>query len=307
MTHSIGSFPTIQGFGTPPRAPEASGGPMAADNEASYAPSVEGDTVSTPGLGSGASSQLNLDDFARGSSDAAGGPAQPVDDFLAGFENAISGLNDLPGTGRALGQEELQEMVVDKLLGPLPSLPELPKVSSFKEMDFLQRGQLTESIRADAPLQEAFQNWDRLGYAAKMQAGTRISELQANIYGFEAAPLRLEADLVKRPGAFGYYSPESGKISISPYHLDNLPEFVNTIAHEQTHVYQDAVVNSVGRRLDSGTIDESHFMVPVAREWAENNRNYISASKDPQGYRTQPIEAHAWATGDGVMNGVFAK
>lgn len=305
MTQSIGGIPSIQSYGSPQRATELPSDSIATDEGGSASHAVASDNFSAPGMGTGSASSLSLDDFGSDALDARfeGAGADELDAFMG----PLPGLDEAPGSAGTVSQEDLQEQIITKLLDPLPLPSRSNGVTSFKEWDLQKRGQLIENIKNDPGLQEAFQNWDRLGYAAKMQAGVRISDMQALEYGFPAAPLRFDTDLVKDPSAFGYYSFRDRQISMSPYHLDDLPEFVNTIVHEQAHAFQDYATFDVEQAVALGKLDESHFMVQTAREWSRNFDNYIPPNKDPEGYRTQPVEAHAWATGDGIMNGVFSK
>lgn len=305
MTQSIGGTPSIQNYGAPQRPTELPTEPIGIDEGASPSPVAAGDRVSAQGMGTGSASSLSLDDFGLDAVESHFAPEANED--LDEFVGPLADLDEAPAANAQLSQEDLQEQIIQNLLSPLPSVTYPSSATSFREVDHFQRAQLIQNIKNDPALQEAFENWDKLGYAAKMQAGVRISDMQAHSYGFPAAPLRLEADLVKDPNLYGFYSSGNGTVSISPHRLGDLAEFVNTIVHEQAHAYQYFLVGDAKRAVDEGKVDESHFMVEMARVFRGNFMNYVSGDEDYTAYRTQPIEAHAWATGDGVTNGVFDK
>lgn len=188
-----------------------------------------------------------------------------------------------------------------QLLGPLPAIPEKPQRDDWRQNDLLNRAQLIKSIRADAALQSAFADWEKLPADVKLAAGNRISALEGAIYGFQPASLQLDAFL-KKP-SYGFYHPVEDKVHLSPDTLSDLREFVNTVTHEQAHAYQW----EKGVDAKNGRMAPSDPLYETALSWYGNFFDYAQPKDGYEAYRTQPIEAHAFATGDGVAAGVFSK
>ncbi|MOA44737.1 hypothetical protein D3C78_1670570 [compost metagenome] len=84
--------------------------------------------------------------------------------------------------------------------------------------------------------------------------------------------------------------------------LADARNFVNTVAHEQAHAYQW----EKGKAAATGQMLPSDPLYPAARSWYDNYFNYQQPTSSYQAYRTQPIEEHAFATGDAVAGGVFS-
>ncbi len=187
-----------------------------------------------------------------------------------------------------------------QLLGALPALPERPRSSSWRQNDLVNRADLIKSIRSDAALQSAFSGWEKLPADVKLAAGNRIAALEGALYGFEPAPIQVDAFL-KKP-AMGYYHPTEDKVHLSPDTLTDLRQFVNTLTHEQAHAYQW----EKGVEAKQGRMDPADPLAATALAWHDNFFEYAQPKDGYEAYRTQSIEAHAFATGDGVAAGVFS-
>jgi len=187
-----------------------------------------------------------------------------------------------------------------QLLSPLPALPGPAASSNWKQNDLQNRANLIKAIRSDAALQTAFTDWATLPNDVRLAAGTRIAAMEGKIYGFEPAPIQIDAFL-KKP-SYGYYHPTEDKVHLSPDTMADLREFVNTVTHEQAHAYQW----EKGVDAKSGKMSKADPLYDTAISWYQNYFDYAQPNQGYEAYRTQPIEAHAFATGDSVAAGVFS-
>jgi hypothetical protein len=201
--------------------------------------------------------------------------------------------------GAALDAAALQD-IQSKLTAPLAGIPEVPQGDNWRQNDLRNRAALVVAIRQDEGLQAALANWDQLPDSMRLEAGKRISALQGAVYGYTPAGVQLDPSLTAP--ANGYYDPGSGKLSVSRDVLANPREFVNTVTHEQAHAYQW----EKGKAAKQGRMDTSDPLYATARAWYDNYFNYQEPSYGYQAYRQQPIEEHAFATGDAVAAGVFS-
>ncbi|MNT78309.1 hypothetical protein D3C72_2175340 [compost metagenome] len=76
---------------------------------------------------------------------------------------------------------------------------------------------------------------------------------------------------------------------------------MNTVTHEQAHAYQW----EKGVDATKGRMDPADPLYDTAVSWYKNFFEYAQPSNGYEAYRTQPIEAHAFATGDTVAAGVI--
>ncbi len=307
--------PPPQGGGAPAGGstsskPAAGGGlgiEWKSGSSSSSAP-LGGSTSSPPTSGGGG---LGLE-WRSGSSTSApaGGssPSKPSNPTPAPGGNSL-GLTWVGGSSGTTGSTpaapldpEAQRLaqIKTQLTSPLPSLPGPAQGANWKQNDLMNRANLIKGIRADAALQSAFQNWESLPADAKLAAGNRIAAMEGQIYGFQPAPIQIDAFL-KKP-SYGYYHPTEDKVHVSPDTLADLREFVNTVTHEQAHAYQW----EKGVDAKKGKLDASDPLYNTAISWYENFFDYAQPAAGYEAYRTQPIEAHAFATGDGVAAGIFA-
>jgi hypothetical protein len=187
-----------------------------------------------------------------------------------------------------------------QLTSPLAGLPAPAATPNWRQNDLINRSNLVKAIRSDAALQTAFADWEKLPTDVKLAAGNRIAAMEGALYGFQAAPIQVDAFL-KKP-AYGYYHPTEDKVHLSPDTLANLREFVNTVTHEQAHAYQW----EKGVDAKSGRMDPADPLYSTAISWYENFFDYSQPNNGYEAYRTQPIEAHAFATGDSVAAAVFS-
>ncbi|MNX06858.1 hypothetical protein D3C86_365320 [compost metagenome] len=204
-----------------------------------------------------------------------------------------------PTDAAPLNSAQLAE-IRQALVGPLPALPERPTSDNWQQNDLRNRAALIVGIRGDAALQAAFADWERLPNDLRLEAGKRISALEGAAYGFEPAALKLDSGL--RKPDYGYYHPTEDAVHLSADTLSDLKEFVNTVTHEQAHAYQWEKAEDAKK----GRMPSSDPLYATAMSWHANYFNYVQPHQGYQAYRSQPIEAHAFAVGDAVSAGVFS-
>jgi len=236
-----------------------------------------------------------------------GGSSQGLDGSLnGGTSNGVDGgLNDKATGGVKAGGSPADAAALaeiqTQLLAPLPEIPERPTSDNWQQNDLRNRAALIVSIRQDPGLQAALANWDQLPDSMRLEAGKRISSLQGAIYGFTPAGIQLDVSL--RPPSNGYYDPGSNQLHVSQGVLADPQNFVNTVTHEQAHAYQW----EKGAAAKQGRMAETDPLYATALTWHDNYFNYQDPANSYQAYRQQPIEVHAFATGDAVAAGVFGK
>lgn len=186
-----------------------------------------------------------------------------------------------------------------QLAGPLPALPERAVAETWQQADQANRTALIAALRGDEAVSNGLAAWQQLPQGLKLQLGERISAIQAEAYGFRPVTLRIEAG----PYRGGFHPANGGEVTIGPKALVSASEFLNTVVHEQTHAMQW----EKGEALVRGRLDSADPYGAVAAGWLDNFYDYASPSAGYKVYRSQPIEAHAFATGDAVAAAVMAR
>lgn len=191
---------------------------------------------------------------------------------------------------------------------PLPPRAEL-KYQTFSQQDDYQKDLLVRSLTSDPQVMEALKNFDSLSLRDKTNLAQAIADKQAAIYGFEPTEIYLDPGSPHNEG--GGYSFATKRVRLGALALNDPTEFVNTIAHEHAHAYQ----HQVEERLSSGTLSKDDPLYRTAEKWLDNQKAYIPAPNDSlaeakahwseyqakqKKYQSQPVEKHAWETGDYV-------
>lgn len=189
------------------------------------------------------------------------------------------------------------EEIAKALTGPLPTLPAPASGPDAKQNDLRNRAELNRAITSDPALSAAFRNWESLPQSARLDAGQRISDIMGQIYGFDPSTVTVDSSL-SGSSVKGYFSPPD-KLAVSPDILSNPARFADVVSHEQAHVYQTEKVDD----LKSGRMSSDDPLKATAQDWADNFDHYYGGS-DYERYRSQPVEQHAWATGQSVGSSV---
>lgn len=193
-----------------------------------------------------------------------------------------------------------------ELTAPLPTRAE-PKYERYEQQDDHQKYLLAENLTSDSQVMTALRNFSSLSIRDKMDLAQTIANKQAAIYGFDSAKMQFDPSL---PG-LACYEKGTVQIRLGAVALDDPARFVNAITHEQSHVYQD----QMAARLKSGKISEDDPMYQTVEAWRANDKAYISPptvtaeeaevnriehQTKLRAYLSQPLEKHAFETGDYV-------
>ncbi len=212
-------------------------------------------------------------------------------------------LDDMRATGAELtpAQRKLQR----KLYASLDYDPK------FKEVDERRRGELVEALKADDEVTQARGNWAGMDDDAKLAVLVKVMNAECRVFNIPPPAVRL---FYEPPGDEGFFSPGSMTLNLNT-HPDSgwtdYKEAVNTVVHENMHNYQAVLV----RRLEEGIITSEDPEYMQALIFAANDApgGYVPPSEtldadeaDTKPYKTQPVEAHAWDSGDGVAGDLMA-
>ncbi len=136
--------------------------------------------------------------------------------------------------------------------------------------------------------------WTGLSAEERLAALNQVEQTLALTQGREAVTVEA-ADLPRWD--HGGYSRERGVITVNAADMaQDLPEVVDTVAHEGRHAYQCRAVETPGLHHDEAEVEQ----------WRRNIDHYIRPEQDPRGYEEQPLEKDAFAFGRRVRAGLFA-
>lgn len=174
----------------------------------------------------------------------------------------------------------------------------IDRVNSQKTEDVssLQEQQAVEVLSQNEKLTP--EAWKELNQTERLAAVQDVENTISGIQGRAPVPIEIDPSLEK--GTVGSYNLESQSIQISKRHLqsNNVHEVVNTIAHEGRHAYQHYAIHNPG----------FHPNQTEVAAWNENFHNYMSVRDyGLEMYHNQPVEADAWAYGNTVADGLYAK
>ena len=212
-------------------------------------------------------------------------------------------LDDMRATGEKL--TPVQRKLQRKLYASLDYDPE------FKEADEKRRGELVDALKGDAELTEARGKWATMDDDKKLAVLVKVMNAECKVFNIPAPTVRL---FYEPPGDDGYFSDATMTLSLNT-HPDSgwadYKESVNTVVHENMHNYQAVLV----RRLVEGIITKEDPEYEQALIFAANDApgGYVPPSEEldadeagTKPYKTQPVEAHAWDSGDGVAGDLMA-
>lgn len=215
-------------------------------------------------------------------------------------ELSDSDVASLPTQDKARLAEELtsgyfsdeDETALNKLFKDTTQIDYQPASDLEKQRKFSIAINLDEEIRA------AKNDWANLSQNDREKALQRVADIHADSYGIPQKELLFE-DLGDM-NSFGYYSSNQDRVVISDHVdengksiLDDYSEAFDTVAHENTHRYQ----NSTIKKLDDEAISKDDDIYNQARLIRVNQNHYVSPKSDYAAYRNQPMEAHAWGVG----------
>ncbi|HEY1065748.1 MAG TPA: hypothetical protein VGE52_06555, partial [Pirellulales bacterium] len=145
-----------------------------------------------------------------------------------------------------------------------------------------------------------------MSLADKLSILEKIAAAQCEAYGFEGPP-KIRLLNLGASGAAGYF--RSGEKDIvlnsdsgSPIHHD-FKEILDTILHENMHVYQHQLVHGVAE-LEEDDPRQTQVDLFSINDAAEG---YCDPNEDGIAYKMQPQEAHAYLTGETATQAILAK
>ncbi len=145
-------------------------------------------------------------------------------------------------------------------------------------------------------LTRAWKEWPTLPLRERMPVLRRIVNLHCQRAGF-LPPLSLNASVL--PGrALACWLPESRAIRINAASsaFDDFEAMAESIFHENSHNYQDALMGRGGRE-DIDLIGGRAKLATQVKLFAANIDYYVDGSESPAVYVAQPVEAHAHLAG----------
>lgn len=136
--------------------------------------------------------------------------------------------------------------------------------------------------------------WDKLDNYSKADLNKAILRIECERLGLNEMEITYkEID----PPVAAYYSNSEKKIVICNKVLDdNLYININVVCHECFHAYQHYIVEHTD--FSSKLVQNSYYY-RQARIWKNSIEKYISVEENEVLYREQPLEADAYAYGDG--------
>lgn len=195
-------------------------------------------------------------------------------------------------SSQALSIEHIKALLV----GPLPPAPPKPAASDWESLHRASQDALIQSLRQDEAVTQGLKAWKNLPTDLKMLLGKRISDIQAGIFGFTPATLR-----VGEGKYHGGHKPNL--IDIGPKSMVSAKEFLDTVVHEQNHQFQwEKGIAGFRKKLDPNDPYKA-----IAKTWLDNFDDYTPPSEGVKAYYAQPVEAQSTAMGNEVAKAVFAK
>lgn len=178
---------------------------------------------------------------------------------------------------------------------------------TFRVKDDARIQDVADSLAGDEDLKAAQQNWDDLEPADRVDALKKVLDAQCKAYGIKSPPIEtfeepMTSDGIVKNGAF-----DGGKIRLNTHPdaaLNDFDSAVDLIAHENAHNYQDQLIE----RLEKGELKPGDDEYEQATMFAANDRPgaYIKAdgAADMQDYSMQPMEQHAFRTGQKLSDAI---
>lgn len=195
-------------------------------------------------------------------------------------------------SSQALSKERLK-LLLD---GPIPPAPSQPTGVDWETHHRACTDALIRTLRQDEAVSQGLKNWKNLPTDLRMQVGKRISDIQASIFGFTSAPLR-----VGEGQYHGGYT--AGIIDVGPKSMVSAKEFLDTVVHEQNHEFQhEKGIDGFHKKLAP---DDPYKA--IAKTWLDNFDDYITPAEGVKAYYAQPIEAQSTAMGNEVARAVMSK
>ena len=238
---------------------------------------------------------------ARGDLDA----IDPADLKAKPMAERLQLLDDLRATGAPLSDADRK--LQRKLYDALDYDPE------FKKGDLARRGALVDALLADDEVVEARDKWGEMSTDDRLKVLMKVLMAECRVYDIPPPKVRL---FCEPPGDEGYFSGATMTLNLNTHPFSDFGDYkeaVNTVVHENAHNYQEVLV----QRLREGILRPEDPDYGQALIFAANDGVFGYVDPDEEDtidddepnrnpYKTQPVEAHAWDTGDGVAADLVA-
>lgn len=213
-------------------------------------------------------------------------------------------LDDLRARGKALTDDERK--LQRKVYNALDFDPE------FKLADEKRRSDLVDALKADEEIVQARGKWGTMSTDERLAVLVKVLEAECKVYNIPAPKVRL---FCEPPGDEGYFAGDSMTLNLNTHPFSDFSDYkeaVNTVVHENMHNYQAILA----QRLEEGILVKGEPDYVQAMIFAANDGpyGYVDTDEKPDPgepdqnpYKTQPLEDHAWKTGDGVAEALLAE
>ena len=168
----------------------------------------------------------------------------------------------------------------------------------FNKLDKQRRDELGASIREDSELMEAKDNWDGTPIEQRLRLLERTLKKECEVYGMPVPRVQTYSEASRTQG---FFDGDTMTINLNVHpetDFDDFYECIDTIVHENAHNYQEYLVT----RLAEGLIRKGDPEYTQALMFAANSGpgDYVNSNESKAIYKKQPLEEHAWATGNGI-------
>jgi hypothetical protein len=177
--------------------------------------------------------------------------------------------------------------------------------AEFLAQDDKRRADLTKAISEDKELMAAKDKWATMDVAKRIALLQKTLKTECAIYGMPVPTVQVFEEPM--PGDLGSFNSGTNVIRINVHPTATFNDFhdtIDTIVHENAHNYQGYLVT----RLNEGLLNPGDPEYKQALMFASNSvaQSYVNGDEDHAIYKKQPLEDHAWKTGDGVKYALIA-
>jgi hypothetical protein len=245
-------------------------------------------------------------------------PPVDIDALVEGATDRVKAMtaDDL----KALSTDEKNQLVKDLTAGGKPSgdaqkalrniYRSMDLDPTFQAKDDLRMKDVANALKGNEDLQSARANWPSIGWDERRDALKKIVDAQSEAYGIDSPEIELFDEPMGKNGIIRSGSFQDGKIFVNTNPKSSFNDFNNAvryIAHETAHGYQDELIDQLG----SGELLPGDDEYEQATMFDANNRNgaYVRANSraDMPDYKKQPLEQHAFWTGDKLANAIIGE
>ena len=183
--------------------------------------------------------------------------------------------------------------------------------ATFQKLEDTRRDVLIEELTQDKEVAGARKGWGAMSAEARLKVLEKVLAAECRVYNIPAPPIRL---FNVPPGDEGFFASSNGTLNLNTHPesgFSDYKEALDTVLHENMHNMQDVLM----QRLEEGILQPGDPEYDQAMLFAANNGGYVPPDEDDEvaedevvqnAYEHQPLEMHAWGTGDTVSRGIIA-